>query len=129
MGWATLSAATDRVARARLGGVSVTAGAVSFLGGIFNKGGELALDDRRSINVYELNVPTALFGSLLHGDSITVDGESYEVRYEPQKIGGGENCLLFLTKLEGAIVTGRLMLEDGGFMLTEDGGYILLEAT
>ena len=128
MGWATLSASTDRVARSRLGGVSVTAGAVSFSGGILNKGGVLELDDRRSINVYELNVPTALFGSLLHGDPITVDGESYEVRYEPQKIGGGENCLLFVTKLEGAVALARILLEDGGYMLTEDGGYVLLEA-
>ena len=127
MGWATLSAATDRVARARLGGVSVTAGAVSFSGGIFNKGGELALDDRRSINVYELNVPTVLFGSLLHGDPITVDGESYEVRYEPQKIGGGENCLLFLTKLEGAAAVSRLITQSGLALITQDGRYLVTQ--
>lgn len=127
MGWATLSASTDRVARSRLGGVSVTAGAVSFSGGILNKGAVLEFDDRRSINVYELNVPTALFGGLLHGDPITVDGQSYEVRYEPQKIGGGENCLIYLSKTE-AVALARIMLEDGSYMLTEDGGYVLLEA-
>lgn len=126
MGWATLSASTDRVARSRLGGVSVTAGAVSFSGGILNKGAVLELDDRRSINVYELNVPTALFGGLLHGDSITVDSEAFKVRYEPQKIGGGENCLIYLEKVDGP-VPGRIMLEDGGYMLAEDGSYLLLE--
>lgn len=124
MGWAALSASADRVARARLGGVSVTAGAVSGIG-IFNKGGELIIDDRRSVNVYELNVPTALFGDLRHGDPITVAGESYEVRYEPQMLGGGENCLLYLSKLD--VTLARILLEDGGFMLTEDGGYVLLE--
>ena len=127
MGWAALSASVDRVARARLGGVSVTAGAVSFLGGILNRSQEIIADGRISDNVYELNVPTALFGSLLYGDSIVVDGQSFTVRYEPQPLGGGENCLIFLNGPIAAVGVGSLLLENGSYLLLESGDRLLLE--
>ena len=126
MGWATLSASADRVARARLGGVSVTAGAVSGVG-ILNKGAVLELDDRRSVNVYELNVPTALFGSLLHDDTITVDGESYRVRYEPERLGGGENCLIYLDKIDAVAEGTRIVTQSGLALMTQDGRYLVIQ--
>ncbi len=128
MGWASLSASADRVARARLGGVSVTAGATTFYGGILNKSQEMNVEGNICSDVYELNVPTALFGGLLYEDPITVNGQFYTVRYKPEPLGGGENCLVYLNGPFVSVATGALLLEDGGYLLLEDGGRILLEA-
>jgi hypothetical protein len=127
MGWAALSASVDRVARARLGGVSVTAGAISFIGGILNRSQEMTAEGHISSDVYELNVPTSLFGGLLFGDPITVDGQSFTVRYQPQPLGGGENCLVYLN---GPIaVTGgtRIITQSGLALITQDGRYLVIQ--
>ena len=127
MGWAALSASVDRVARARLGGVSVTAGATTFVGGILNRSQEVTAEGHISGDVYELNVPTALFGGLLFGDPITIDGQSFTVRYQPQPLGGGENCLVYLN---GPIaVTGgtRIITQSGLALITQDGRYLVIQ--
>jgi len=127
MGWAALSASVDRVARARLGGVSVTAGATTFVGGILNRSQEVTAEGHISGDVYELNVPTALFGGLLFGDPITVNGQSFTVRYQPQPLGGGENCLVYLN---GPIaVTGgtRIITQSGLALITQDGRYLVIQ--
>lgn len=97
MGWATLSAAANRVAFNRLGGVSVTAGATSGKG-ILNRNAELVQDGQVISVEYHLTVETAIFGALQYGDSICVDGEDYKVRQAPMMIGDGTDCFLLLEK-------------------------------
>ena len=128
MGWATLSASADRVARARLGGVSVTAGATTYVGGILNRSQEMTAEGHISSDVYELNVPTALFGGLLYNDPITVNGQSFTVRYQPQPLGGGENCLVYLNGPITVTTTSALLLESGFYLLLESGDRLLLES-
>jgi hypothetical protein len=80
-----------------------------------------------SSDVYELNVPTSLFGGLLFGDPITVNGQSFTVRYQPQPLGGGENCLVYLN---GPIaVTGgtRIITQSGLALITQDGRYLVIQ--
>jgi hypothetical protein len=128
MGWAALSASVDRVARARLGGVSVTAGATTFVGGILNRSQEVTAEGHISGDVYELNVPTALFGGLLFNDPITVNGQSFTVRYQPQPLGGGENCLVYLNGPIAVTTAPALLLESGFYLLLESGDRLLLES-
>ena len=128
MGWATLSASADRVARARLGGVSVTAGATTYNGGILNRSQEMTAEGHISSDVYELNVPTVLFGGLLYNDPITVNGQSFTVRYQPQPLGGGENCLVYLNGPITVTTTSALLLESGFYLLLESGDRLLLES-
>lgn len=97
MSWATLSAAANRVAFNRLGGVSVTAGAASGMG-ILNRNAELVSDGQVISVEYHLTVETAIFGALQYGAAITVDGESFVVRQAPMVIGDGTDCFLLLEK-------------------------------
>ena len=73
MGWATLSAAANRVAFDRLGSVSVTAGAASGRG-FLAQNSELALGSEVVFIDYLLTVETTTFGGLTYGDAVTVDG-------------------------------------------------------
>lgn len=97
MGWATLSAAANRVAFNRLGGVSVTAGATSGKG-ILNRNAELVSDGQVISVEYHLTVETAVFGALQYGDAITVGDEGFVVRQGPMMIGDGTDCFLLLEK-------------------------------
>jgi hypothetical protein len=127
MGWATLSASADRVARARLGGVSVTAGATTYVGGILNRSQEMTAEGHISSDVYELNVPTALFGGLLYNDPITVNGQSFTVRYQPQPLGGGENCLVYLNGPITVAGGTRIITQSGLALMTQDGRYLVIQ--
>ena len=127
MGWATLSASADRVARARLGGVSVTAGATTYVGGILNRSQEMTAEGHISSDVYELNVPTALFGGLLYNDPITVNGQSFTVRYQPQPLGGGENCLVYLNGPITVAGGTRIITQSGLALITQDGRYLVIQ--
>ena len=127
MGWATLSASADRVARARLGGVSVTAGATTYLGGILNRSQEMTAEGHISTDVYELNVPTVLFGGLLYNDPITVNGQSFTVRYQPQPLGGGENCLVYLNGPITVAGGTRIITQSGLALMTQDGRYLVIQ--
>ena len=102
MGWATLSAAANRVAFARLGSVSVTAGAVSGEG-FLAQNSELILGGEINMIDYLLTVPTATFGNLGHGAAITVDGQSYKVETQPMRFDGGALCRIPLIKSAAAI--------------------------
>lgn len=104
MGWATLSAAANRVAFNRLGGVSVTAGAASGMG-ILNRNAELVQDGQVISVEYHLTVETAEFGSLLYGDAITVDSEQFVVRQAPMMMGDGTDCYLLLEKIAANNIT------------------------
>jgi hypothetical protein len=91
MGWATLSAAANRVACNRLGSVSVVAGAVSGRG-FLKLESEMILGGEITIIDYLLTVPTSTFGSLGYGDAITVDGVNYKVEAQPQRFDDGAFC-------------------------------------
>lgn len=97
MGWATLSAAANRVAFNRLGGVSVIAGAASGMG-ILNRNAELVSDGNVISVEYHLTVETATFGTLKYGDYIQVDSDVFVVRQAPMLIGDGTDCFVLLEK-------------------------------
>ena len=71
MGWATLSAAANRVAAARLGSVSVIAGAVTGRG-FLKQNSEMLLNGEIVSIDYALTVETLIFGALAYGAAITV---------------------------------------------------------
>lgn len=99
MGWASLTAASRQASYRLLGGVSVTAGAVSGMG-LLDQKSDLVIDDQVISLEIVLTTSTELFGNLNYGDPIVVDGQSYVVRQEPMKIGDGSDCLIPLQKLE-----------------------------
>jgi len=113
MGWATLSAAANRVAFDRLGSVSVVAGAVSGQG-FLAQNSELILGGEITIIDYLLTVPTATFGSLGYGDAITVDGQSYKVETQPQRFDDGAFCRVPLIKVAADDVP--VLILDGDFL-------------
>jgi hypothetical protein len=101
MGWADLVAGTRRAANQLLGGVPVTAGALSGMG-ILDMKSELTLEDSVISIEYALTVDTATFGALQYGDSVYIDSGWYRVRQEPIRIGDGSDCIVMLEKLADA---------------------------
>ena len=106
-------------------GVSVTANGTTGLG-ILDMPGEYVADGRVITNEYLLRCQASLFGSVGYGDSMTVDGQSYEVREAPLLVDDGVFCLVLLTKVVVAI--SKMLLEDGFDVLLEDSSFLLLEA-
>jgi hypothetical protein len=104
MGWADLVAGTRRAANQLLGGVPVTAGALSGVG-ILDMKSELTLEDSVVSIEYALTVESALFGGLQYGSGLVVDGTGYRVRQEPIRIGDGSDCIVMLEKLAGDVGT------------------------
>ena len=78
-------------------GVSVTAGAISGLG-ILDMPSQVVADGMVLTTDYRVICKTADFGGLKYGDSITVDGVSYQVR-ENQFIDDGKMCEIYLQKV------------------------------
>ena len=123
MGWATLEASANRVALDRLGSVSVTAGAVSGRG-FLKINSEVFLDGAVTVIGYMVDVLTAEFGGLNHGQAITVDGQSYKVEMQPQRLDPGAWCRITLIKSAAAIIprasrafrtgSGRLLVTGSG---------------
>jgi hypothetical protein len=113
MGWGTLSAAANRVAFDRLGSVSVVAGAVSGQG-FLAQNSEMILGGEITIIDYLLTVPTATFGSLSYGDTITVDGASYKVETQPQRFDDGTFCRVPLMRATAEQVP--VLILDGDFL-------------
>ena len=113
MGWATLSAAANRVAFDRLGSVSVVAGAVSGKG-FLSQNSEMILGGELTIIDYLLTVPTSTFGGLGYGDAITVDGISYKVETQPQRFDDGTFCRVPLVKADPDQVP--VLILDGDFL-------------
>ena len=97
MPWASLVSKTRTTAHRLLGGVSVTAGAVSGTGQL-DLNSELVMSGQVVSVDYALSCATALFGSLQYGDSITVSGVAYRVQHEPLKIGDGTDCVVPLSR-------------------------------
>jgi hypothetical protein len=113
MGWATLSAAANRVALDRLGSVSVVAGAVSGQGFLMQNS-EMILGGELTVIDYLLTVPTATFGSLGYGDLVTVDGTSYKCETQPQRFDDGTFCRVPLVKVSADQVP--VLILDGDFL-------------
>jgi len=113
MGWATLSAAANRVAFDRLGSVGVVAGAASGRG-FLAQNSELILGGEITIIDYLLTVPTATFGSLGHGNAITVDGQTYKVAYQPMPFDDGTFCRVRLVR--SAVDQVPVIILNGDFL-------------
>jgi hypothetical protein len=126
MGWATLSAAANRVAFDRLGSVSVVAGAASGRG-FLAQNSELILGGEITIIDYLLTVPTATFGSLGYGDAITVDGASYKVETQPQRFDDGTFCRVPLVR--SAAIANNITSLSGLRLVTLDGRHLITQAS
>ena len=98
MGWATLSAAANRVAYDRLGSVSVIAGAVTGRG-FLKQNSEMLLNGEIVSIDYALTVETESFGGLAYGAAIAVAGVSYTVRHEPMRLDDGTLCVVPLARV------------------------------
>ena len=77
-------------------GVSCTAGATTAKG-IFDMPGEVIAGGMVLSTDYSLTARFSDFGTLTHGDSITVDGDAYTVR-ENRRIGDGKFVEISLQK-------------------------------
>jgi hypothetical protein len=125
MGWATLSAAANRVASDRLGSVSVVAGAASGRG-FLAINSEMVLGDDLTIIDYLLTVPTAIFGRLGYGDAIRVGDEYFKVEVKPQPFADGEWCRIPLMKQPSpSPSTNSITTRDGRRLVTRDGRSIV----
>jgi hypothetical protein len=98
MSWATLSASTNRVAFDRLGSVSVVAGAVTGRG-FLRQNSEMLVGDQVISIDYALTCETALFGSLAYNAAVTINSQSYVVRYEPMRVEDGTLCVVPLSRV------------------------------
>lgn len=122
MGWATLSAAANRVATARLGGVSVIAGAVTGKGFLLLNS-EVIFGGEATIIDYLLEVPTDVFGGLGYGDSVVVDGVSYKAEMQPQRYGDGTWSRVPLMPV--AVMANNITTLSGLRLVTQDGRYLV----
>jgi hypothetical protein len=107
-------------------GVPVVAGAVSGVG-ILDQNSELILGGEITIIDYLLTVPTATFGSLGYGDAITVDGQSYKVKTQPQRFDDGTFCRVPLIK--SAAIANNITSLSGLRLVTLDGRYLVTLAS
>lgn len=114
MPWASLVSRTRTTAHRLLGGVSVTAGAVSGFGQL-DQNSELVMSGQVVSVDYALSCATALFGSLQYGDIIAVGGNNYRVQHEPVKIGDGTDCIVPLE-----------FIATGTYLTTQDGRRLLI---
>lgn len=78
-------------------GVPVSAGAVTGVG-VLDMPSQVVADGMVLTTDYKLTVKTSVFGGLLYGDGVTVDGVNYQVR-EAMKVDDGKFTELMLTKL------------------------------
>ena len=123
MPWASLVSKTRTTAHRLLGGVSVTAGAVSGTGQL-DVNSELLMSGQIVSVDYALSCATALFGLLQYDDLITVEGGTYRVQHEPLRIGDGADCIVPLSKVDtpvGATITTL----DSLLLTTLDGRYLV----
>jgi hypothetical protein len=125
MSWATLSAAANRVAFARLGSVSVTAGAVSGRGFLLQNS-EIILGGEITVIDYLLEVLTAEFGSLSYGDTLIVDGQYYKAEIQPQRYGDGTWSKVPLQPTTAPVAAANNITTLAGLRLTTlDGRYLI----
>lgn len=94
-------------------GVPVTAGAVSGLG-MLDQNSEIILGGEITIIDYLLTVPTATFGSLTYGDTLTVDADTFRVETQPQRFDDGTFCRVPLIKITAE--QAPVLILDGDFL-------------
>ena len=93
MSWASLSAHADRAVLDFMGGVSVTAGAVTGRG-FLEENKELVFDDGVEIVPWLLKIRTAEFGHLDYNHSVVVDGIAFKATRPPEPLPGSESKAL-----------------------------------
>lgn len=99
MGWAARQQVAFNAATRQLGGVSITAGAVSGMG-MMDEPGESVMGDMVISTGYRLTCRADLFGWLGYGDLINVDGVGFRVQ-ELKLMGDGRFCTLALEQVDG----------------------------
>ena len=72
-------------------GVPVVAGVVSGTG-LLDLNSEIILGGEAVMIDYLLTVPTATFGGLGYGDTVTVDGTNYKTESQPMRFDDGTFC-------------------------------------
>lgn len=97
MSWATRRQVAYGAVNRQLGGVSVTAGALTGVG-IFDMPGEQVMDGMAISTAYSLECDAATFGWLGYGDLLNVDGVGYRVQ-ENMLIGDGSITRMRLEKV------------------------------
>lgn len=120
MGWASLSAAANRVAFDRLGSVGITAGAVSGRG-FLKQNSEMLLGGEIVSIDYALTCETAIFGDLAYGAPLVVDGQNFEVRHEPMRVDDGTFCVVPLSRSTVVTVVNNITSLNGLRLVTQDG--------
>lgn len=96
--------------------------------GIFDMPGEYVGPDGIFVSdECQVRLPRSIYGSLKYGDPIVVNGQYFTVK-DARPMFDGAFMQVFLRRSSAPAVTGRILLEDGGYLLMEDGGYLLLEA-
>ena len=103
-------------------GVPVVAGVVTGTG-ILDLNSEIILGGEAVMIDYLLTVPTATFGGLGYGDTVTVDGTNYKTESQPMRFDDGTFCRVPLM----LIVAALLLLETGFSLLAESGDRLALE--
>jgi len=106
-------------------GVRVTAGALSGLG-ILDQNSELLLGNQVVSVDYALTCETSIFGSLAYGETVTVDSNRYEVKYEPMRKDDGIFCVVPLSK--STVVANNITTLSGLRLITQDGRYLIYTA-
>lgn len=121
MSWATRQHVAFNAATRHLGGVSITAGAVSGIG-MLDMPGVAVMDGMVISTAYQLTCRTDLFGELGYGDTLTADGLTYLVQ-ESKTIGDGKFCSVQLERV--LAIAGRLVTLAGDALVTLDGRYLV----
>ncbi|MFN9622614.1 MAG: hypothetical protein ACK587_07260 [Cyanobacteriota bacterium] len=91
MGWATLSAAADRVAQRHLGGLEFTCNGVTGTGFLLKRSRFIMDGEVMTIRCF-LTALTADAESFSHGDLLTMDGKVFRVEVQGQPFEDGTWC-------------------------------------
>lgn len=105
-------------------GVPVSSGAITGTG-VLDMPDQVVVNGMALTADYQVTVKTSLFGGLLYGAPVIVNGLNYELR-ECLRVADGAFCVLLLSKI--AVALNRILLEDSFAILLEDGFNLQLEA-
>ncbi|MFN5117892.1 MAG: hypothetical protein ACK5JJ_07315 [Cyanobacteriota bacterium] len=132
MSWTTRHARLGRVVNRHLGGVSVTAGAVSG-DALLEQNAEMVIDGQvLSVECLLTNALAATFGELERGEYLIVGGSVYQVRHAPSPVGDGLFCVVPLQKPEQQlleVVNGAAVTLPAGTPVVDAGNGSVVAAT
>jgi hypothetical protein len=121
MGWATLSAAADRVAQKRLGGVPFACNGVTGTGFLLRRS-RFVLDGEMMTVRWFLTALTSEASGFSYGDTIVADGKTFRVELQPQPFEDGTWCEVPLSDpIVIPMVTGFLTTTTGLQLTTTTG--------